>query len=72
MPRGLAGKVDPNGRKVRLPDEADAMLVLRAMRAGKSPGEYLRDLVMVHLYGADELLKVQQSYLTGLARSRPD
>ena len=64
----VVGKVDPNGRKVRLPDEADGMLVAKATEVGMSPGEYLRELVMVHLYGVDELARMHRSRLLSLAQ----
>lgn len=71
MPRGLGGKVDANGIKVRLPEDAATLLALLAVRAGRSPGEYARDVLMVHLYGVDELVKVHRDYYASLSRKRP-
>lgn len=68
----MAGKVDPNGIKVRLGDEASALLALKATRLRMSTGEYLRNLVMVHLYGVDELTKLHRQRLEVVSQVGPD
>lgn len=65
------GKVSPNGHKVRLPAEADELLVSRARRSGMSVGQYLSKLAMLHLYGVDELVRMQRQELEVLSRSGP-
>lgn len=71
MRNGAAFKVDPNGHKVRLGEEADVLLMVRAAHEGMSTGEYLRELVMVHLYGVDGLAKLHLERLSRLARHGP-
>lgn len=56
--------------KTRLPEVTDAELRARAAAAGRPVGEYMRDLINVHLYGVEHLVSVYREYLEGLSLNR--
>lgn len=60
------GKLTYEVGKLWLPQEVGEELERAASKAGKPKVEYLRDLVAVHLFGADALINSQNCYLRSL------
>lgn len=64
--RGALGKCDAEA-KVRLPDAVKLDLVRVAHEHGMNESEFLRELIMVRLYGVDEVQSLYRSRLEMVA-----